>query len=489
MATGNPGASPLDSVRNLLAAAACDTVYRDLYLGRAAALLTPTLSRAQFAEGRNAERAIAAAVAESRAAALRLDWPRVEEQAQRAEQLRRAAADRAAVMELGEEVYAGAPTALDPFSPGLGQLVESEPRELRDAAVAALAALERGDSEHAPVYSERRAFLAKLNVAARAVDAPRDDTQEMSTADVERRCLEAAERGDTEAMARLATELRTRQAKAAAAPGPAASGPAAAAAIPGGLGAVQRCPVDLAAPLPADAERRAAALGLTAMRAAPLPAAQPIFDFIAAHIHRARPADAEAQRDGAARVTAIGGELGWPSEVSESVRALLDQFLRQTFINSGGARYVPPFGAESILIEDFPEDAEAPATGPLLTALGLPRRRGLSRLEIERALVERGPLIVRDQLGLGITEFRLVCVPPDLYTRVGREKGWGKQPAWTHFDGYQVTRAGNLRALVGGDARYGGLNDLVSIAANDERDGVVARFAVIRRARQVACWA
>jgi hypothetical protein len=40
----------------------------------------------------------------------------------------------------------------------------------------------------------------------------------------------------------------------------------------------------------------------------------------------------------------------------------------------------------------------------------------------------------------------------------------------------------------GGDARYGGLNDLVSIVPSDQRESVVARFAVIRRARQVARW-
>jgi len=68
------------------------------------------------------------------------------------------------------------------------------------------------------------------------------------------------------------------------------------------------------------------------------------------------------------------------------------------------------------------------------------------------------------------------------------DKGWGKQSHWTHFDGYQVLSNGGLRALVGGDARYGGLNDLVSIAVDDERDGVIARFAVIRRARQVMRW-
>lgn len=480
----NPPA--LDAVRQLVTVGACDTVYRDLYIGRAAALLEPVLSREQYRDARGSDRAIAAALAESRAAALRLDWARVEELAERAEQLRRAAAARAALVEIGQQVYEAAATAFDPFSPGLAQLVETDPRDLRDAAVTALRGLERSDASNAAIYAERRAFLERLTVMSRRAATPKAEAQTLPTADIEQRCLEAVERGDTEALARYARELRARQdqgpARPAATPGPdAEASPAAGSAV--------RCPVDLAAPLPPGSAERAAALGLVALQAAPLPAAQGVLAFIAAQIHRARPADSDAQREGALQVAALGGELGWPAEISEAVRALIDQFLRQTFINSGGARYLPPFAAESILIEDFAEDTEPPASGPLLAALGLPRRRGLSRLTIERALMERGPYIIRDQLGLGITEFRLVCLPPDLYTRVGREKGWGRQQQWTHFDGYQVLHGGGLRALVGGDARYGGLNDLVSIAANDEREGVIARFAVIRRARQVVRWA
>src|SRR4029079_10112919 len=124
---------------------------------------------------------------------------------------------------------------------------------------------------------------------------------------------------------------------------------------------------------------------------------------------------------------------------------------------------------ESILVEDFPEEGEAPSAGSLLGALRLPRPRGLNRLTTERTVLETRTAIGRDQRGLPPNEFRLVCVPPDIYTRVGRDKGWGKQSHWTHFDGYQVLSNGGLRALVGGDARYGGLNDLVSIAVDDER--------------------
>ena len=47
-------------------------------------------------------------------------------------------------------------------------------------------------------------------------------------------------------------------------------------------------------------------------------------------------------------------------------------------------------------------------------------------------------------------------------------------------------RGGKLRALAGGDGRFGGINDLVSISRTDAREGVYARFAVVRRVRMVA---
>ncbi len=71
-------------------------------------------------------------------------------------------------------------------------------------------------------------------------------------------------------------------------------------------------------------------------------------------------------------------------------------------------------------------------------------------------------------------------MPPDVFARVGRERGWGNREQWTHYDGYQVASGGHLRALVGGNARYGGLLDLCSISRDDGRENTVARFAVIR---------
>jgi len=40
-----------------------------------------------------------------------------------------------------------------------------------------------------------------------------------------------------------------------------------------------------------------------------------------------------------------------------------------------------------------------------------------------------------------------------------------------------------MRALVAGDVRFGGLYDLCSISQFDERENVLARFAVVHRER------
>ena len=252
--------------------------------------------------------------------------------------------------------------------------------------------------------------------------------------------------------------------------------------------ATYRCPIDLSVPFSDEVERRARALGLAVARTEPMPQAAPLFDYVIARIWQPDLSGGETEREGTMRAEAVVDEVGLPKEVSGPMKVLVGQFLRNPFVNSGGARYLPPFSAEAVLIEDFPEDQEPPATGALLSALGLARRRGLARLEIDGALLENGATILEQQLLLDPKEFRLVCIPHDLYMRFGRDRGWGQQQQWTHFDGYQVLKNGRLRALVGGDVRHGGLSDLVSIAITDQRESVIARFAVIRRARQVARW-
>jgi hypothetical protein len=163
-------------------------------------------------------------------------------------------------------------------------------------------------------------------------------------------------------------------------------------------------------------------------------------------------------------------------------------FMIHPMVNSGGARHLPTLVAEDVLVEDFPDPKEGEQLPPseLLQALGFSNRRGLSRMAIEKALLDRGAEVLEKALGLDSRGFRLVCVPPDVHLRFGEAENWGRQPYWTHFDGYLVMADGRLRALAGGDARYGGLYNLVGIGREYDSDRVMARFAVVRRERMVA---
>lgn len=77
----------------------------------------------------------------------------------------------------------------------------------------------------------------------------------------------------------------------------------------------------------------------------------------------------------------------------------------------------------------------------------------------------------------------LLRIPFDAYLRLAPKYGWGRAERWTHFDGYQVTRKLQLWALVGGNARFGGAEDLSSLNRDYESDHLTARFAVVRRER------
>jgi hypothetical protein len=297
-------------------------------------------------------------------------------------------------------------------------------------------------------------------------------------AQVEQLAMEAAERGDIAALQLLAKELQDwKETEVAATSG---SAPV--------MLSRYECPVDLSAPFPPQVIERARDLGLVDAHTAPFAELAKVREAIYSHIDQPIPSNPDMEKEGVLRSRAQA-ELGLPAEFdSEQSRDLAGQFIQQIFLNSGGARYLPPFAAETVLLEDFAENESADAPSKLVSALGLTQRSGRSRTEIESALMRFGPQILEDALGLNPIEFRLVCIPYDLYTRFGYERGFGKWPHWTHFDGYQVMAGNRLRALVGGDGRFGGLLDLVSISPGDARDGVYARFAVVRRARQTLRW-
>ncbi len=486
MATLKPAdtnAATAKVVQLLVDVSATDTVYQDFYLRRARELFESVLPLAQYKFFKGVEREIADAVKQSKAATMRQDWQQVETLAGRVDELQRQAQENAAAGAVGAEVYDAHDISIDPFSPGFDSLPGSAQgsAELRDALVEKLKALAGADAALASFYDGRRAFFAGFALLAKRAAAATAPT--MGRAELEQLAAQAAQQGDMTQLRHFAQTILALQAQEAVAPG--AKSEAAAAAV---QPATYQCPVDLSGPFSDEVAERARALGLAAARTEPLPQAAPLFDYVLPRIWQPDLSGAETERDGMIRAEALVEEIGFPAEVAGPLKVLVGQFLRNLFVNSGGARYLPLFSAETVLIEDFPEDQEPPAQSELLAALALPRRRALCRVEIEEALREHAATLLTQRLGLDPVEFRLVCIPHDLYTRVGRERGWGQQAQWTHFDGYQVLRNGGLRALVGGDGRHGGLNDLVSIASADQRESVVARFAVIRRARQVARW-
>jgi hypothetical protein len=463
----------------LVEVAKLDTVYRDVHLRRARQLLSSALDESAY-------RAIGAAAQEiedvmrgSRSAVAQRDWSQAAELSARADALRQRLAAMGKLAAIGKEVYDAETVVFDPFSPGkhLGAQSAANQPVVRKQLLDTLASLVKLDSKLGAFYERRRGYFSSLELAS-ATESQKKGTQR-NRAQVEHLAVEAAEKGDVAALQRLTKELRDWK----------ESGTAVVFTTASTVITRWECPVDLAIAFAPDVISRGRELGLAEVQTAPQAEIAAVRQAIYTHVWQPSPANPDMEREGVIRARAQA-ELELPKELdSEEMRVLAGQFIQQIFINSGGARYLPPLSAETTLIEDFAEaEAAADAPSKLLAALSLPKRSGLSRAEIERALLRFGDQILEERLGLDPLEFRLVCIPYDLYTRFGRERGLGKWSHWTHFDGYQVMGGNRLRALVGGDGRFGGLNDLVSISSSDAREGVYARFAVVRRARMAGRW-
>lgn len=450
-----------------------DTGYRDLYLQRARALLAQCLPDDEYLRLKGARARIDQTLRQSRAAVARGDWIGVKELANSVAGLQRGLADRQTDLNLADGVYGPQQVPIDLFSPGFESLQTAKGHDLlalRDRIVRALAALQRDDPEWAAFYERRRSHFTRL-----ALGAPASRTAEaFDPAAIQQEALRAAERGEATRLLSLAkVMLEPRRA-----PGAPTSAQDTAA---GFLSATAPVSVAFTSATIAHAQR----LGLAAVGLKPYGR---ISAFVGRHAWHSAFPDEHVMQNGATTAAAAADDLQLRPGVPAPMRELLALFAIHPYINSAGVRYLPWLAAEHALVEDFEEATELSRSAPLLEALELSRRRALSRLEIEKALLQRGPTILQHELALDSSEFRLLCIPFDVYARVGPERGWGRRPLWTHFDGYQLLRDGSVLALVGGDVRYGGLYDLCSISRTDQREGVVARFAVVRRDRLVAGW-
>jgi hypothetical protein len=464
------GGDPLPLVAKLVEIGSADTVYRDVYLDRARSVMGGLLTAEDF---RRVEQDRADLAELPLAIARAMDagnWPHVKELSGRAQVLRQAVESRRHVMEAAREVYAVTDVKLDPFSPGLQPFTKIPAQSLaglRSRAIEQLAALERGDPPWKEFYAGRRAAFQALapdvagRPAAEGAAAPVGDVREEAA-----RALKAGNMGALEKLAEaMMRAAKGRPDRSAAFPPSAPSAPAPAPPS-----------VDLLVSYSADTLAAAPRLGLAARRL------ESRADVASLRQYAWDPLFA----DEAGRIESKHVSL--PAGTPEAFRERLEMLMIHPLVSSGGARHLPTLVAEDVLVEDFPDpgEGEKPAPSELLAVLGLGSRRGLSRIAIERALLDHGARLLEKELGLDPRAFRLVCIPPDVHLRLGEAEGWGRQPLWTHFDGYLVMADGRLRALVGGDVRFGGLYDLLSHSRDYESDRVIARFAVVRRERMVA---
>lgn len=459
-------ADALGLVTELVDTANVDTVYRDVYLRRARGLLTGVLSLEEFRSIEGEKTELTTLPLMIARALERADWSRVQELSNRSDVLRRRSEGKRRQLEVARGVYTITDVKLDPFSPGLLPLTRLAAKDLpalRTRAVEHLAALERADAPWKDFYAGRRAALQALALT----------TAESATAGAGADPREAAQRalkaGDMRGLARLAETLM-------AAATPAKRAAASSETAVQTTASSPQASADLLTPYSVETLEGARRLGLAPRRL------EAKVEMTALRQYIWSPLSAEA----AGRIGVK--EVPLPAGTPETFRERLEVLMIHPLVNSGGARHLPKLVAEDVLVEDFPDpkDGDEAPTTDLLGMLGLPGRHRLPRLAIEDALLDHGADILENELALDPRVFRLVCIPPDVHLRLGEAELWGRQPFWTHFDGYLVMPNGRFRALAGGDVRYGGLNDLLGIGRDYDSDRVLARFAVVRRERMVA---
>jgi hypothetical protein len=465
------GADPIALVNALVEAGSIDTMYRDLYLGRAQTLLNPVMSLEDFHRLEH-ERALLAELPLAVARALEKgDWPQVKVLSLRTEALKNTVSGKATQLNSARAVYAVDDVKLDPFCHSLQPFTRVSIRDLpalRNRVVEQLTTLEQSDLPWKDFYAARRVvFQTRAPIGSEPT--PDGAATGTSAESVREAATQALKAGDMKRLAQLAELQQTTT------PGAGESGHADA---PAAAAAQQHASRDLVVTWSTDTLAHAQQLGLAAQHL------EPRADLAELARYAWSPVADES------RHTNIK-QLVLPAGSPDGLRDRVEVLMIHPLVNSGGARHLPTLVAEDVLVEDFPDppDGKPLASSPLLAALELPARRGLTRESIEHALLTHGARVLEKELGLDPRVFRLVCIPSDVHLRLGEAKGWGRQPCWTHFDGYLVRMVDGrprLQALVGGDVRYGGLNDLLGVGRDYELDRLIARFAVVQRERMVA---
>jgi hypothetical protein len=287
----------------------------------------------------------------SRSAVAQRDWDQAAKLSAQADGLRQRKAAMGNLAAMGKDLYDADAVAFDPFSPGkhLGAHSEANQPAVRKQLLDTLASLCKLDPSLGASYEKRRSYFSSLELAG--VTASQKSSQR-DRAQMERLAVEAAEKGDAATLQRLSQELRDWK----------ESGPAAASASGSAVMTSYECPLDLAVAFAPDVIARARELGLAEAQTAPIAEIAAAREAIYTHVWQPSPANPDMEREGVLRAQAQA-EVKLPEKMAtEDLKVLAGQFLQQIFINSGGARYLPPLSTERTLIEDFAEDEAAADT-------------------------------------------------------------------------------------------------------------------------------
>ena len=454
-------------VGQLIEISKLDTLFRDLYLQRARALLGTFFGRGSFIQLKQSRAQIPWVEQQLRAGVERGDWKRCTELTERLRELRTNVEAGAYFAKLAETVYERAGNvSIDLFSSGLNVFVGAANENLiasRADAINILLALERGDPEKREFYARRVSDFKRLSIAAAEVGNPEE--REANPAQQQQAALNALDSGDLskldQMLARFAKKTEAKK---------------------DNQGAVDLKPAegaelgdDLLYTFTEQTLAAARELGLAPVRTE----SRRQFGYLIPHGWQPSFRKDEVRKWSMEKLS----KLTYPAGTTDGVKEAIDFFLLNPFINSGGIRYRVCLVAEDLLLEDFPEpDSKVEEPSTLLKMLRLDSRWGLSRIEIEEALLEHG-LEVLHELQLDPELFRLIPIPADLYTHLAPQRGWGQKEMWTHYDGYRVLEGGKLQALAGGDVRFGGTHDVVSFSPDYASTKIFARFAVVQRKR------
>ena len=460
--------SPTETVFSLIEISSLDTLYRDLYLQRARQMLEPILSFASYMHIKESVASVGLIERQLRAAVQRGDWERTTELTARLRAIQKSAEKRE-VVDLGEAVYDKlADIPLDPFAPGFYAFFGGTAErltELKKQAIGVLSALAVVDQPYREFYLRRRMDFEGLRIEVET----EQKAEASSTVDLHQVALNAVDSGD---LAQLDNVLRQLKEKSET--------KETAKEVDLKLAETTDLGEDLLYTFSEETLDAVAKYGLAPARTR----SRRQFAYLLPYGWQ----PSFLQRESKQWAKDQMSHLTHPFASADSQREAIELYLFNPFINSGGTRFQVCMVVEDLLIEDFPEPeprAHMPRSA-LMDELDLTNRWELSRIDIENALHLNGPRIVKEKLHLDPEVFRLVAVPPDIYTNLGPDLGWGQQEMWTHFDGYWIQEGGKLQALGGGDKRFGGTHDVVGFSPNYTSDKVLARFAVVQRKRMMS---